>query len=65
MTPNPALMTLSDELTCFLLALNEFQARDVPPRWSEDEFRAHEDSRDDLMNWKAALLERITEDMEG
>lgn len=65
MTPTPALMTLSEELTVFLRALNSFQARDVPPSWSEDEYRAYEDMRDDLMVWKHALAERVRLEMEG
>ncbi len=63
MSLNPAMMSLPEELTTYLKALNAFQRKDVPPRWSEDEYRRYQDNRDNLMVWKQALIEHIEADL--
>lgn len=63
MSPNIDPTDLSGRLLGFLRALNEFERQDTPPHWSQDEYADWEDARENLCEWREALVAEVKEEL--
>ena len=63
MRPNIHSTRLSGRLLGFRRGLIEFERQDTPPNWSKDEYADLEDARENLCEWREALVAEVKEEL--